>query len=85
MRRVDTARQLRLHDVETIMYICTDNHNVILNVSDRSVVSQCSRKCKLQKKSHWKIDIYINNWSPIIDTYIIPMAIVSPKDTGNVG
>ena len=60
------------------LYICTDNHNVILNVSDRSVEKLASPDKILEsvnfiKKSLIeKIDIYINNvyGSPIIDTII---------------
>ena len=49
------------------LYICTDNHNVILNVSDRSVDKLASPDKILEsvnviKKSLIeKIDIYINN------------------------
>ena len=76
------------------LYICTDNHNVILNVSDRSVEKLASPDKILEsvnfiKKSLIeKIDIYLNNvYVPHHrhhnrrDRWLI----VSPKDTGNVG
>ena len=48
------------------LYICTDNHNVILNVSDRSVEKLASPDKILEsvnfiKSLIEKIDIYINN------------------------
>ena len=40
-----------LNNYETIMSLCTDNHNVILNVSDRSVEKLASPDKILESKT----------------------------------
>ena len=40
-----------LNNYETIMSLCTDNHNVILNVSDRSVEELASPDKILESKT----------------------------------
>ena len=47
----DIISMIILNNYETIMSLCTDNHNVILNVSDRSVEKLASPDKILESKT----------------------------------